>query len=146
MKEILKNIIIEFHRSPIPTLIPRDIRIPLLPKEVRKAFVFIGMRRVGKTYLMYQDMHQKLSQGVAKEKILYLNFEDDRLSQFKLDDFQTLLDVYFQLYTQCAYAEDVTFYFDEIQNILGWEKFIRRLLDKEKMQLFIMGSSAKLLS
>ncbi len=146
MKDVLRDIMLEFHRSDLPHLIPRDIAIPLLPKEIRKAFVFIGMRRVGKTYLMYQDMHQKLSQGLIKEKILYLNFEDDRLARFHLDDFQAILDVYFQLYPQYADASDLAFYFDEIQNIAGWEKFVRRLLDREKMHLFLTGSSAKLLS
>ncbi len=146
MKEILRDIIIEFHKSELPALIPRDISIAQLPEDVRKAFVFIGMRRVGKTYLMYQDIHQKIRQGIAKEKILYINFEDDRLSRFTVDDFQTILDVYFQLYPQFADARDLSFYFDEIHNIPGWEKFIRRLLDKEKMHLFITGSSAKLLS
>lgn len=146
MKDIIRDIIIEFHHSDLPPLIPRDIVIPQLPEDVRKALVFIGMRRVGKTYLMYQDMRSKLNHGLVKEKILYINFEDDRLARFKLDDFQTILDVYFQLYPQFAHANDLSFYFDEIQNISGWEKFIRRLLDKEKMNLFLTGSSAKLLS
>jgi predicted AAA+ superfamily ATPase len=146
-KELLSEIILEFHRSDLPTLIPRaPIEIPTLPSNVRKAFVFMGIRRCGKTYLMYLDMQKKIKRGLAKEKILYINFEDDRLTQFELADFQTILDVYFQLYPQCAEASDLCFYFDEIQNILGWEKFIRRLLDKEKMSLFITGSSAKLLS
>src|SRR5262245_5808831 len=122
MKNILRDLLIEFHRSELPSLIPRDIAIPELPHEVRKAFVFIGMRRVGKTYLMYQDMQRKLNAGLAKEKILYLNFEDDRLARFSLDDFQTLLDVYFQLYPEYADATDLSFYFDEIQNVPGWEK------------------------
>lgn len=146
MKSILKDIILEFHQSDLPTIIPRNIPIPQLPDDVRKAFVFIGMRRVGKTYLMYQDMQHKLNQGLDKEKILYINFEDDRLSRFQANDFQTILDVYFQIYPEWAHANDLSFYFDEIQNIPGWEKFIRRLLDKEKMNLFITGSSAKLLS
>ncbi|MBF8263577.1 MAG: hypothetical protein HW387_1242 [Parachlamydiales bacterium] len=146
MKDILRDIILEFHRSNLPPLIQRDIAIPQLPEDVKKAFVFIGMRRVGKTYLMYQDMVQKLKRGLHKEKILYLNFEDDRLARFSLDDFQTILDVYFQLYPQLVDANDLFFYFDEIQNVPGWEKFIRRLLDREKMGIFLTGSSAKLLS
>ena len=146
MKEIIKEILIEFYRSPLPTVIRREVNIDTLPREVRKAFVFIGMRRVGKTFLMYQDMHQKIAHGLEKEKVLYLNFEDDRLSGFKVKDFQTILDVYYELYPHLIDGEDLCFYFDEIQNIVGWEKFIRRLLDKEKMSIFITGSSATLLS
>jgi uncharacterized protein len=145
-QETLREIILEFHTSDAPLLIPRIAKIPALPKGVRKAFVFIGMRRSGKTYLMYLDMVKKLELGLPKEKIVYINFEDDRLAQFELADFQTILDVYFQLYPQFAKANDLCFYFDEIQNIVGWEKFIRRLLDKEKMAIYITGSSAKLLS
>jgi predicted AAA+ superfamily ATPase len=146
MKEVLKEILTEFYRSPLPTVFHREVNIEDLPRDVRKARVFIGMRRSGKTFLMYQDMHKKISSGMEKEKILYLNFEDDRLSGFKTEDFQTILDVYYQLYPHLIEADDLSFYFDEIQNVEGWEKFIRRLLDKEKMAIFITGSSAKLLS
>lgn len=146
MKEILKEIITEFYRDPLPEIIHRELKIEDLPQGVRKARVFIGMRRSGKTFLMYQDMHKKISMGLEREKLLYLNFEDDRLSDFQTKDFQTILDTYYLLYPHLIDADDLSFYFDEIQNIEGWEKFIRRLLDKEKMAIFITGSSAKLLS
>ncbi len=146
MDKIIRDIILEFHRSALPPLIQREIELPELPPHLRKAVVFIGMRRVGKTYLIYQHMQQQLRLGCTREKLLYINFEDDRLLQFKSEHFQMILDVYFQLYPQSIDAQDLHFYFDEIQNISGWEMFIRRLLDKEKMTLFITGSSAKLLS
>jgi predicted AAA+ superfamily ATPase len=146
MKVILKELILEFQQEPLPTVIRRFIEIPQIPKSIRKAHVFIGMRRVGKTYLMYQHMHELLSIGLEKEKILYLNFEDDRLAGFKIDDFQTIMDVYFELYPSLTTNDDLYFYFDEIQNIDGWDKFIRRLIDKEKVGIFITGSSAKTLS
>lgn len=146
MKEILKVIITEFHKDGLPNLFRRELNVPKLPENVRKAIVFIGMRRVGKTYLMYQHMKDLLSHGLEKEKILYINFEDDRLNTFSSKDFQTILDVYFEMYPNFTRATDLVFYFDEVQNIPGWEKFIRRLLDKEKMILFLTGSSAKSLS
>ncbi|MBS0358115.1 MAG: ATP-binding protein [Proteobacteria bacterium] len=146
MKEILRDIILEFHREALPELIKRSLGIPALPKDIRKAYVFIGMRRTGKTYLMFQHMADQIAAGLDKTNLLYVNFEDDRLENFQLEDFQTLLDVYFKLYPQLLYSDKLSFYFDEIQNIPGWEKFIRRLLDKEKMSIFITGSSAKLLS
>lgn len=146
MKSILKELITEFHQNPLPSIIKRMIEIPDTPKHVRKALVFIGMRRVGKTYLMYQHMHEALTSGLTKEKMLYLNFEDDRLAGFKVQDFQTILDVYYELYPNYISADDLIFYFDEIQNIDGWDKFIRRLIDKEQVGIFVTGSSAKTLS
>jgi predicted AAA+ superfamily ATPase len=146
MKEILREMLSEFHKEALPDLIKRNIAVPQLPHNIRKALVFIGMRRVGKTYLMYQQMQNELAQGLAKNKIIYINFEDDRLENFEVKDFQTILDVYFELYPEFTSVNDLCFYFDEIQNITGWEKFIRRLIDKEKMSLYITGSSAKLLS
>jgi len=145
-KSLIKDLLLEFQRDELPELFPRDIKIPRLPPDVRKALVFIGMRRVGKTYLMFQHMKETLRSGTPKKNILYINFEDDRLASFKLEDFQLLLDTYFELYPENAHSKDLFFYFDEIQNINGWDKFIRRLIDKEKMQLFITGSSAKSLS
>ncbi len=152
MKSLLKEMIIEFHAQNLPKLVHRDIALPPALKtkdsgiEVRKANIFIGMRRSGKTHLMYQHMEQLLSSGLSKTRLVYINFEDDRLITFSLENFQDLLDVYFELYPQYKQSEEVYFYFDEIQNIEHWEKFIRRLLDKEKMQIYITGSSAKMLS
>jgi predicted AAA+ superfamily ATPase len=146
MKHLLKELILEFQQEPLPAIIKRLIKIPHIPEHVRKAHVFIGMRRVGKTYLMYQHIHELLENGLEKEKILYLNFEDDRLAGFKVEDFQTILDIYFELYPNYTNAHNLHFYFDEIQNIDGWDKFIRRLIDKEKASIFITGSSAKTLS
>lgn len=146
MLDVLREMILEFHKDKLPQLFVRDLVIPNFPPQVRKALIFVGMRRVGKTYLMFQHMEQALKKGLSKEKILYLNFEDDRLTAFKAEDFQKILDVYFELYPNLISDEELLFYFDEIQNIQGWEKFIRRLIDKEKMFLFITGSSAKSLS
>ena len=146
MKEVIQEMIREFHKDKLPKLFLRLLEIPELPKDIRKAQIFIGMRRVGKTYLMFQHMEQALAQGLAKEKMVYLNFEDDRLATFEANDFQTILNVYFEMYPYLMPADDLIFYFDEIQNIDGWEKFIRRHLDKEKMSIFITGSSAKSLS
>ncbi len=143
---ILEDILKEFHKDTLPKLFFRNIEIPNFPPNIRKALIFIGMRRVGKTYLMFQHMQTTLQQGLAKEKILYMNFEDDRLQDFTIEDFQTLLDVYFELYPQYSNADDLAFYFDEIQNVKGWDQFIRRLIDRERMTIYITGSSAKCLS
>ena len=130
--------------SPCPQ--KRDITLPQLPKNVRKALVFIGMRRSGKTWALYQIMHELIAAGLELSKILYLNFEDDRLGDMQTHNFQDILHAYFELYPEYLHRSDIHFFFDEMQEKEGWEKFIRRLLDQEKITLYITGSSAKMLS
>ena len=145
MKKIFEQLIIDFHRCKIPEPSPREFTLPDLPKNVRKVNVFIGMRRSGKTWAMYQQMHLLLKQGCPQTKILYLNFEDDRLLGLKSEDLQGILEAYFELYPNFIASQDIHFFFDEIHEIPGWERFIRRLLDQEKMSLSLSGSSAKML-
>lgn len=92
MKTILSRMMEEFRTWTLPPLTGRPVYFP----EIRgKATVITGMRRVGKTFLCYQKMSELLAQGVARDRILYLNFDDDRLLRFTLDDCQSILDVYY---------------------------------------------------
>lgn len=141
MKNIISQLIDDFHERLLPEPVTRTRKF----SEIKgKADVVIGMRRSGKTWFCYQKIRELIASGTKKEEILYLNFEDDRLLDFNVHDFQKILDVYFGKYpehrdTQCK------FFFDEIQRIDQWETFIRRLLDTENLQIFITGSSSKLL-
>lgn len=146
MKRIVRGLIEEFLEWEIPSSFPRSIVPEENPKGVRKVNTFVGVRRSGKTWLMYQQMQQLLRQGWKKEQLLYLNFEDDRLASFTSADFQSILDVFFELQPQLIHSTKIAFFFDEIQVISGWENFVRRLIDQEKMQIFVTGSSAKMLS
>jgi predicted AAA+ superfamily ATPase len=119
--------------------------LPALPPSVRKAIVFVGMRRSGKTWVLYQLINALQKKEGSLEKSLYINFEDDRLVGIE-DQLQTILDAYFELYPQHIGSSDLHFFFDEIHEVPGWEKFIRRLLDQEKINLYLTGSSAKMLS
>lgn len=127
----------------VPKLVARNKKFVQIPG---KANVIIGMRRAGKTFFCYQKMQELLAADiVSMEQMLYLNFEDDRLLGFTVQDFQTILDVYYGKYpsyrdTKCH------FFFDEIQRIQQWEIFIRRLLDTENVQIYLTGSSSKRLS
>lgn len=103
-------------------------------------YVFIGVRRAGKSYLMFQRIHEMLKAGTPREQILYVNFEDDRLLNFKAENFEDLLVAYHQLYE----AQPI-FFLDEIQIVDGWEKFVRRLAD-QKFIVYVTGSNAKMLS
>lgn len=142
METQLEQLILDFHERMLPAVWRRLLSIPLLP---HKASILVGMRRTGKTWLLYQVMQSLLEQGVPKQALVYINFEDERLLPFRTEDFQKLLNIFYRLYPQFQ-DKTVYFFLDEIQNIVGWERFIRRLLDTENCQIFVTGSSAKLLS
>jgi len=146
MKNIFKNLLIEFHNTKIPQPSLRTLDLSSLSDELRKAYVFIGMRRSGKTWCLYQHMNSLLQEGIKTEQILYLNFSDDRLLNITGSDLKFVLDAYQELYPQYIDDPNVHFFFDEIQDVQNWENFVRRLLDTEKMSIYITGSSAKMLS
>lgn len=96
--------------------------------------IITGVRRCGKSVLL-QQIRSKLPQ-----KDYFLNFDDDRLSSFRLEHFQDLYEVFIELYGEQDY-----FYFDEIQNVNGWEQFVKRLYNFGK-KFFVTGSNAKMFS
>ena len=142
MKRILSRIMEEFRTWELPELVTREAYFPMVKG---KATVITGMRRTGKTSLCYQKMKELLASGVPRDRILHLNFDDDRLMRFTAEDFQSILDVYYSEFPQ---NRDFLCYFflDEIQHVSGWEQFVRRLIDREKVQVILTGSSSKLLS
>ena len=103
-------------------------------------YVFVGVRRAGKSFLLYQKMQQLLAEGHSWDEMLYLNFEDDRLTDFTNADFNLILECHAEMSDKRPML-----FLDEIQNIEGWEKFARRLADT-KYQVYITGSNAKMLS
>lgn len=146
MKNLFKQLINDFQRQKIPQPTQRFLDIPHLSSNVRKAIVFIGMRRSGKTWAMYQLIHKLIDSGISQKQILYMNFEDSRLEDVKGSDLHGILEAYFELHPSYVDSEELHFFFDEIHEVPGWEKFIRKLLDTEKMKIYLSGSSAKLLS
>jgi len=141
MKNVISQLIDDFHERKLPDLVTRNKKF----SEVKgKADIVIGMRRSGKTWFCYQKIKELIASGIKKEEILYLNFEDDRLLEFNVNNFQEIIDVYFGKYPEHRNAR-CYFFFDKIQRIDQWEMFIRRLLDTENLQIFITGSSSKLL-
>ncbi len=110
--------------------------------DEHSCYVLVGIRRAGKSYTLYQDMQARLSAATAKvEDFLYINFEDERLASIKSEDLGLLLDAYLEMYDQ----KHPLIYLDEIQNVVGWEKFARRLAEA-KYRVMITGSNAKMLS
>lgn len=103
-------------------------------------YVFLGIRRAGKSYLMYQRIHELLQKGVQIEEILYINFEDERFIGLDTDGLDAIKRAYEEIYPCRPY-----FFLDEVQIIPGWEKFVRRLADKG-YRIYVTGSNAKMLS
>ncbi|MDO4461511.1 MAG: ATP-binding protein [Bacteroidia bacterium] len=103
-------------------------------------YVLVGVRRSGKSFLLYQRMKTLLDNGKDWSDMLYLNFEDERLEGFSSDDFNSILEIHLELY-----GKKPILFLDEIQNVNGWHKFARRIAD-EKYISYITGSNAKMLS
>lgn len=108
--------------------------------EEQGRYVLVGVRQSGKSYLLYQRARQMLRNGCSLKDIVYINFDDERLLGMCADDFDLILQAYSTMYE----GKPILF-FDEIQNISGWEHFARRLAN-QKYQVFITGSNAKMLS
>jgi len=111
-----------------------------------KATAVVGMRRSGKTTFLHQIRRSRLEEGVPQERLPHINFEDERLAGLTASDLSTLVEEYYRRFPAWRGGETVTFCFDEIQVVPGWERFVRRLLDGEKVEVFLSGSSAALLS
>ena len=135
-KDLIKDVIVENQRfiSSV-SFFERDYAF-----EDALNYVLVGLRRAGKSYLLYQRIHQLLEKGHRMEEICYFNFEDDRLGIMTLAD----LDIIKSAYEEMFDTQPV-FFFDEIQIVEGWEKFARRLAD-QKFRVYITGSNAKMLS
>jgi len=143
LRELIRQKIADALAMPPPRFTRRDVH---LPRISGKAFAVVGTRRVGKTTFLWQVLSERLHQGAPRESLLYFNFEDERLAGMTASDLQLILEEYYALYPQFRDQQRVLFQFDEIQNVPGWERFVRRLLDTELAEVFITGSSAALLS
>ena len=110
--------------------------------ERNACYVLVGIRRAGKSYLMLQDIKQGVERGEFEiEDCLFVNFEDERLSGLQASELNVLIDCYQEMFG----ARKPLVYLDEIQNIVGWEKFVRRLAD-QKYRVMVTGSNARMLS
>jgi len=142
-KTLWGNIIKDFQKRRYPDIVQRDIHYPLdIPLD--RAVVLSGPRRSGKTYLMYLGIKELLARKEDKNSILYVNFEDSRLVGAVSQDLNTLLEVFFEIYPDRN--EKTWVFLDEIQVIPNWERFIRTLVDMENVNVFVTGSSSRLMS
>ena len=134
--EIIKRVIYDQHQ------VIKDFHIVdrniILDENVN--YVLVGLRRAGKTTILYKRVQDLIKKGVEWNQIIYINFDDERLIDFRVEDFDDILLTAEEMSTQKHY-----FYFDEIQNIDGWEKFAIRMAN-QGYKVDITGSNAKMLS
>jgi len=143
MKAIIGEVMREFYEFGIP----EDVRaryVDYLEKR-NSATVVMGMRRTGKTYVTYQRMRALVDAGVPLERIVHVNFDDDRLKGVRLEHLRLIGDIHAEMYPDAA-KERCWYFLDELQDVKGWELYARRLLDSHLVQLCLTGSSSKMLS
>ncbi len=144
IRERLAEKVAETLVAPLPALTPRTVVGPVaLPN---KATAVIGMRRAGKTTFLHQQRKERLERGVALEHLPYLSFEDEQLQDVSAQDLTFALDEYFRRVPASRGNTRITLCLHEIQLVNGWERFVRRVLDSEMIEVFVSGSSAALLS
>ena len=126
----------------LPEMTRRDVE---LPRVAGKVHTVIGMRRAGKTCFLRQ-LQAERRRELPPERAIFVSFDDDRLANLALDQLSLLLEEYYRRYPELRGRETVHWFFDEIQLVDGWERFVRRVLDTERVEMVVSGSSARMLS
>ena len=137
-KDTIKKLIILSQERDVK-LVERDLEIHF----AGKINTIIGPRRAGKTFFIHQNINQLKSEN--KDKIIYINFEDERLLPIEKEDLDLILESYYELYPENT-DKKLYVFFDEIQVVPFWHLFVRRIYDQENVEICVTGSSSKLLS
>lgn len=141
-----ESLIAEYLDFDIPPFVPREDVAIDLPRPARNNIVYtiIGVRRCGKTYLMYQLMDGLAKRGVPRNRLLHFTFDDERVMPFGDHTLSELLDAYYKLVPEAR--EGCYLFFDEIQEAPYWTNFVRRVSEQHRVTIVLTGSSSKLLS
>ena len=144
MQTIVQTLQEEF-RATLELTEKSTIRNYQFPEAKNVIKIAVGMRRSGKTYFLFQTIRQLLSEGKLLNRILYINFEDDRLLPMGHKAMGQMIDAWYTLYPD-NHNQVCYLFLDEVQNVGGWPLVLRRILDSKNIQIYVTGSSAKLLS
>ena len=143
MRNVIRQKLADSLAADWPKLTRREARVPAIPGKVHAV---VGMRRAGKSCFLKQCLLDRAKAGVPRDALVYFSFEDERLAGMQTEQLSWVLEEYYLARPQFRDRREVVFCFDEIQGVPGWETFIRRILDSEKMEVFVSGSSARMLS
>ncbi len=143
LRALIRQKILDAEAAPVPEFTRRDIYVPRVPG---KAVAVIGVRRAGKTTFLWQILKERLDQGTPRAGTLFFSFDDERLADLRAQDLHLLLEEYYSLHPEWRDQKRALFLLDEIQMVPGWERFLRRILDTENIEVFFAGSSARMLS
>jgi predicted AAA+ superfamily ATPase len=138
-RQVLKDILVsneEYILKHVKKIIKREGVFS--PRTLNKTVVFYGVRRSGKTFILFDLFKKNINNSV------YADFEDDRLLEFKLGDFERLKEAVLELKPHLI-GKEIIFLLDEVQNIKGWEKFCRRAVERENINVYVSGSSSKIM-
>ena len=138
----LKGVLQQFVSRPLPQCRVREL---VLPIGSGKVVGLAGVRRSGKTFLFFHTIQRLLARGVGRSRLIYLNFEDDRLQPLQAEDLDLVLRCHRELFPETI-GQKCYLFLDEVQNVPGWERWVRRLHDTEDVEVFVTGSSSQLLS
>ena len=148
MNETIAAILKEFSLDLYRPIVPRDLDLgePLVPRAGNLVKVVTGMRRSGKSYRLFQEMDALISSGVPQRRICYFNFDDDRLGPVTPDTGDDLLEAFRYLNPETSPEEGLYLFLDELQEMDGWDRWLRRIVDTTRATIYVTGSSSKMLS
>lgn len=149
--ETIRHILSDFQQTILPAvrsnLVRRDLSLgtPLEPKVGNLVKTVTGIRRCGKTFRLYQEAIALIESGIDPNRICYFNFDDDRIKPYPEGIIGRVLELFFELHPESR-SQGAYLFFDEVQDVEGWDATARRIVDTEKVTMYLSGSSSKLLS
>ena len=148
MDETIAGILLEFNLDLYRPILPRQLSLGevLPPRAGNLVKVITGMRRSGKSYRLFQEMDALIAHGVAKDRICYFNFEDDRLAPVTPETGDRVLETFRYLHPDDDGEQGIYLFFDELQEMEHWGAWLRRIVDTTKATIYVTGSSSKMLS
>ncbi len=138
----IKYVLRQFVERTLPVSRPRSL---VLPVGTGKVVGLAGVRRSGKTFLFFDTIRRLTEQGVDRRCVVYLNFEDDRLNPIQAHELDLVLRCLRELYPETL-DQRIFMFLDEVQNVSGWERWVRRIQDTENVEIYVTGSSSQLLT
>ena len=137
----LKYVLRQFVDRTLPSVHPRET---VLPMGSGKVIGLAGVRRAGKTFLFFDTIRRLTEKGIDRRNIVYLNFEDDRLYPLRAEELDLILRCVHELFPETI-DQRLYLFLDEVQNLPGWERWVRRIHDTEAVDIHVTGSSSKML-